>query len=245
MSSDPNDNFNNWMNNDPVRGDSKGVLPGGGGGDMGIDVHPDGVKKFSTQADGEAKNFTSSYQDGVTPLMAPSAKIGGSFMEAAHFSGRHGQAVQKNGMLSVDVFKGLLSLGQGARTIAINYINGDTTSAATMPQVLDAFDASAGNGLFDQGNGSGRPGQNGNDNPVSLPEPKPVEPGDFSNPNDPGFSQNIGLGDDANYTVPGAPDCQDIEMATPDSIIAVEQQFQDDLAHEDYEPAPYDPDDYR
>lgn len=245
MSGDPQDNYNNWLNNDPVRGSGTGGFPGGGGG-SGIEVRPDGVKRFSTQAEGEGQNFSSSYQDGVAPLMMPAAKIGGSFMEAAEFSGRHGQAIQKNGMFSQDVTIGLMALGIGARTIAINYLNGDTTSAATLPQVLDAFDASSGNGLRDQAAGAANPGPNGNDSPMSLPEPQPIEPGEFSNPNDPGFSQDIQLGDDGSYTVPGATDCLDIEMADPqDDIMPVEKQFRDDLEHQDWQPAPYDPENYR
>ncbi|MEJ7771121.1 MAG: hypothetical protein WKF51_04420 [Geodermatophilaceae bacterium] len=244
MSGDEN---NNWLNSDPVKGDAKDFLGGAGG--SGINVRPDGLKRFSTQAEAEAKNFVTGYGDGVVPLAQAAAKIGGSFQEAAQFSGRQGQAMQKTAKLSEDVFYGVSALGMGARTIAINYLNGDATSAATLPQVLDAFDASKGNGLRDQAAGEGQrrqSGPSGNDDRVRLPEAKPVDPAGFTNPNDPGLSEKVPLGDDANYTVPGTSDPSDVENADPqDDIMALEKKFRDDLAHQDYEPAPYDPDDYR
>ena len=238
MSGDEN---NNWLDSAPVAGDSTGGFPSG----SGIEVRPDGLKLFSTQAEGEAMNFATGYQEGVDPLMMASAQIGGSFQEAAQFSGRHGQAIQKTGMLSGDVSIGLTALGMGAKTIAIKYLNGDATSAATLPDVLDAFDVSKGNDLRDQVEAAGEPSKNGNGAPVGLPTAQSVDPDDFANPHDPGRSDTIQLGDNASYTVAGASDCLDIEMATPATTAPVEAQFGDDLATEKYQPAPYKPDDYR
>ncbi|MGI8720957.1 MAG: hypothetical protein ACR2JG_01880 [Geodermatophilaceae bacterium] len=239
------DENNNWLSKGPVKGDSSGGFPGG----SGIEVRPDGLKRFSTQAEGEAKNFTSGFQDGVMPLTSASARIGGSFMEAAQFSARHGQAIEKTTDLSKDVYIGLASLGKGAQTIAINYINGDATSAATLPEVLAAFDPSKANGLREQiegaGQGSGT-GNSGGGNLSRLPEGHADQSDTSSrNPNDPAFSNTIKLGDNASYTVPGAADCQDIEVMDREDFEAVESQVRDDLAKENYQPAPYNPDDYR
>lgn len=241
MSGDEN---NTWLDSAPVKGDSANFLTPGrsGGGDSGIEVRPDGVKKFSTQAVEESKSFMSGYQDGVMPLMMETNKVGGSFWEAAYFSAMQGRAVQMTTLLNEDVRKGLDALGMGARTIAINYVNGDTTSAATLPEVRDAFDASKNNGLHQAGT---RPGSHGNGNLNVLPPAEDVETDDFTNPNDPGVSHTIQLGDNGSYTIPGATDCLDIEMATPEGVSDVVNQYQDDLAHQNYEPAPYDPDDYR
>lgn len=238
MSGDEN---NIWLDNPPVEGDSTA-----GFGGRGIDVHPDGVKRFSTQAEAEAKQYSSGFADGVMPLMQASAQIGASFQEAAQFAGRHAQAFTATTMLSRDVTIGLAALGMGARTIAINYLNSDATSAATLPDVLGAFDTSGGNGLREQiEQAQQAPAETGNDNTVRLPEPQPVDADDFTNPNDPGFANTIDLGDNASYTIPGAPDCLDIEMAGPETTQGVQAQYQDDLATVDYEQAPYDPDSYR
>ncbi len=240
MSGDEN---NNWINSAPVKGDSTGGFPGG----SGIEVRPDGLKLFSTQAEGEAKNFTTGFIDGFMPLTQQAGQIGMSFQEAANFAGRHGEAINATSMLGKDATVGLLALGLGAKTIAINYINGDATSAATLPQVLDAFDASKGNGLRDdleRTDQEARAGS-GKDKTVRLPEATPVDTDDFHNPTDPGFSKTIELGDNASYTVPGASDCLDIEMAGPETTNPVTEQYRDDLTKENYQPAPYDPDDYR
>ncbi len=238
MSGDEN---NKWLDNAPVKGDSSGGFPGG----SGINVRPDGLKLFSTQAEGEAENFTSSYQDGVAKLIMASAQIGGSFQEAAQFSGRHIQAIQKTEMLRQDASIGIAALGMGARTISINYLNGDATSAATLPQVLDAFDTSNGNGLRAQIEGSGQQSGGGNGNTSRLPEGHVVDTSNTGNPNHPGFSKTIELGDNASYTVPGASDCLDIEMLDRNDVEPVQLQVRDDLAKEEYQPAPYNPDDYR
>ncbi|MDQ3716429.1 MAG: hypothetical protein M3381_10530 [Actinomycetota bacterium] len=239
------DENNNWLTKGPVKGDSTGGFPGG----SGIEVRPDGLKLFSTQAEGEAKNFSSGFQDGVMPLSSASARIGSSFMEAAQFSARHGQAIAKTTELSKDVTIGLASLGMGAKTIAINYINGDATSAATLPEVLDAFDATKSNGLREmiEGDGQGtRGGNSGGGNLVRLPEGHADQSNTSSrNPNDPAFANTIKLGDNASYTVPGAPDCQDIEVMDREDFQAVESQVRDDLAKENYKQAPYNPDNYR
>lgn len=242
MSGDEN---NDWMNSAPVRGDSSGGFPSAG---EGINVRPDGVKRFSTQALEESQHFTTGFMNGVMPLTQASARIGSSFTEAAQFSARHKQALEKTNMLQEDVSIGVSALGFGAMTIAINYINGDATSAATMSDVESAFQA-RGNGLREmmEPNGQGpSAGNNGGGNVTRLPDP---EPADDSTPtrnvNDPGSWQTIDLGDDATYTVPGAPDCLDLEMMDRDDIESVESTVRDDLAHEEYEVAPYDPDDYR
>lgn len=233
------DENNNWLNDTPTEGDSTGGFPSGGG----IDVRPDGVKLFSTQADGEARNFSSNYADGVAPLTEQVGRIGASFQEAAYFTGQHGQGVQTVGLLGQDVSIGLTALGMGARTIAINYLNADATSAATLPDVVDAFDASSGNGLRDMVNQSGELSPTGQDNPMSLPEAEPVTAEDFAGGDT--EDETIALGSNDEYTIPGdSPD--DIELLDyNDDLAPLEQQHRDDLGQVDYEAAPYDPGEYR
>lgn len=232
------DENNNWLKDTPVTGDSTGGFPSGGG----IDVRPDGVKRFSTQAQGEAQSFTSNYADGIAPLQGQTARIGSSFQEAAYFSGQHGQGVQRMGLLTTDVSIGLTALGVGARTIAINYLNADATSAASLPEVLDAFDASSGNGLRDQIMSSGELPATGQDNPVGLPDAEVITADEFTGDTDDG---TIALGSDAEYTLPG-DSSDDIEgLDYQDDLAPLEQQHRDDLGQVDFEPNPYNPDDYR
>lgn len=221
---------NDWLDSSPTRGNNKSVLPGSsnGGAPAGIDVHPDGVKLFSSQASGEAEDFQNNIQGGVTPLMQQTAKIGATFMEAADFAGRHGQGVEKLLTFSNDAMKGYLALSVGASTIAINYVNGDTTSAATMENVQSAFDVSGGKGIFN-GTAAGAPASapTGQDNPIKLPEADGSAPTVY----DPHASRTIELGNGSTYVVPGdAPN--DLEQLDPqDDIASWNEKFRDDLAH--------------
>lgn len=223
---------NDWLDSSPTRGNNKSVLPGLNSSSMpaGIDVEPDGVKLFSSQTFGEADEFFTNVQDGVLPLLQQTAKIGGSFMEAADFMGRHGQGVEKLVLFSEDARKGYVALSFGASTIAINYINGDATSAATMENVQSAFDVSGGKGIFN-GTPAGEPADDhptGQGAPIKLPEPNGAAPTVY----DPHASRTIELGDNGStYVVSGdAPD--DLERLDPqDDIASWNEKFRDDLAH--------------
>jgi hypothetical protein len=225
------------LDNAPVKGDSSGGFPGG----SGINVRPDGLKLFSTQAQGEAMNFSKGYAEGVAPLTMGSGQIGASFQEAAQFSARHMAAIDKIVQLNAHVGEGLMAFWAGAHTIAVNYLDGDAMSAAT---VLNVFAPSKGNGVNDQVEGGGQ--QSGGGGTSRLPEGKVVDTENTSKPNHPGLPQTIDLGDNASYTMPGAPNCLDIEMATPEASKAVQEPVHEHLAKVGgYEPAPYDPDNYR
>lgn len=233
---------NKWLDSAPTAGDGTGgnAMPGHGM----IDVKPDGVKLFSTQADGEAKDFQSNFADGVAPLMGQSAKIGAPFYEASDFAEKHGQGFEAMGLFHADAQKGLIALSQGARTVAMNYLDGDSTSAATMTDVEHAFDVSGGKGLFNAptpADGSAPP--TGQQHPGTLPPAQTVDPDDYAT--NPDVTESIPLGDHDSYTIP-AEGSDDIERLDPqDDIQETEKKFQDDLADQDFEPAPYSPDDYR
>lgn len=191
---DPN---NKWLNNAPTKGDKAGGqgFPSG----TGIDVKPDGVKLFSTQATGEAEDFVQSAANGVLPLQEQIGKIGASFQEAEYFMQQHSQGFERLAMFNKDAMQGMMALGVGARTIAIDYVNADTTTAAKMSDVEQAFDVAGGKGFV---NGASTGGENNNprgqDNPVKLPEAQRPSPQDYG-PTDP---NTVKLGTRDIYQIP-------------------------------------------
>ncbi len=218
------DSNNNWLDSTPTRGNASAFVPGG----SGIDVSPDGVKLFSTQATGEANDFRVSSQQGVQSLMGQASQIGASFMEADGFGVQHSAGLEAMMMFTGDAGIGLMALGQGAQTIAINYINGDATSAATMKDVESAFDVAGGNGLRTTPNGAGTAPQTGQGNSSALPPPSTAGNTPNYAPHDPHADQTITQGD-GSYTVPGdAPN--DLERIDPQDIRNTDMQFRDDLA---------------
>lgn len=200
------------LNASPTRGDAKGGgFPGGGGGE-GIDVKPEGLKLFSSQALGDVKDFQSATGDVMPSLMEQSAKIGVSFREASDFAAVHSQGVGAIGKLSGDASKGLMALSLGAMSIGNKYLDGDATSAATMKDVQNAFDVSGGKGFFngaDAPDGKGPTGQGGGGRPGSLPEAEPITADDVRNSERPSYP-----------------------IADPQDIRDVEKQTLDDLAKE-------------
>lgn len=196
------DEDNNWLNRTPTQGNPTGGAPTGGA--AGIDVQPDGVKLFGSQATGEAETFVKNFKDGVSKLIMEGAGIGASFQEAEYFVKQHADGINQLSVLTGDVTQGLVAFGLGARTVALKYQFADTTSAATMSDVQSAFDVSGGKGYHDQP--APPPGPTGQQAPVKLPPPQYVDSSDMAsyNPNDPSRTEVIGLGDNAFYIVPGA-----------------------------------------
>jgi len=217
-----------WLDRAPTTGDATKFLTGGGGGG-GIDVNPDGVKLFSTQATGEANDFRMSNLNGVMKLQPEASQIGESFYEAAYFSLEHEAGAEALRMFTEDAGKGLMALGQGAQTIAIDYINGDATTAATMQDVQSAFDVSGGTGMFN------RPVPAETQAPTSagggttegvLPPPQPAGEQD-NTPYDPNAARTVSLGQ-GSYTIPAdAPD--DLERIDLSEVGEFRQKFEDDL----------------
>ncbi|MDQ3734963.1 MAG: hypothetical protein M3400_13405 [Actinomycetota bacterium] len=218
-----------WLNRSPTEGDANAFMPGSGGGG-GIDVNPDGVKVFASQANGEAADFRTSLSNGVNELIPEAAKIGNPFYEAEAFALEHGAGVEALMLFSQDAGKGLMALGMGAASIAVTYINGDATSSATLSDVQNAFDVSGGTGMF---NGPSAPDQN-----------QAATPGDrLGNatgrdehqnyvPRDPHAAHTIDLGRNDSYTIPGdAPD--DLERLDNNELRDVHRKFADDLEKTD------------
>jgi len=117
-----------------------GTIQDGTGGGSGIDVRPDAVRQFGTRAGAEAKDFMGQAQDSESSLTSQAAGIGSPFQEAEYFNQQHTQGVEKLALFNNDAAIGLNSLGMGATSISSTYVNGDTTSAATMNDVEQAFD---------------------------------------------------------------------------------------------------------
>lgn len=211
-----------WLDSAPTKGDASAFLPGGG-----IDVQTDGVKVFSTEATGEAKDFMSSASHGMQSLLGQAGAIGPTFQEAEGFLLQHGAGTEALGMFTTDASIGIRALGQGAQTIAINYINGDTTSAATMKDVEGAFDVAGGNGLRTAPNGAGKDTTTGQDHPGSLPPPGAASHRPDYTPYDPHADKTITVGD-GGYTIPGdAPN--DLENIDLDDVRNTDGKFRDDL----------------
>ncbi len=229
---DPN---NKWLNNAPTKGDGKSFM-GGSGGSQGIDVSPDGVKQFSGQAMGEFKDFMSNFSRGVVPLAQQHAKIGPAFMEAEYFINTVTQANNRLVQFQTDAGNGLMALGTGASAIAINYINGDATSAATMSDVEHAFDTSNGTGYRNAPvDPNAPPKVTGQDAPVSLPKADYVDPRDFTR--DPNAPETINLGPNDSYTIP-ASGPNDLErMGIQEEAGKLAQKYGDDLKDQDWTPA--------
>ncbi|MDQ3733074.1 MAG: hypothetical protein M3400_03580 [Actinomycetota bacterium] len=216
------DENNPWLDRTPTKGDAKKFLPGGMS-PPGIDVSPDGVKVFSTQADGEAKDFHRSLGSGVTPLLGQPGLIGASFIEAADFADKLGQGIESMMLFNADVGIGLQALSLGAQTIAILYVNGDATSEATMNDVLGAFDISKGNPL--------RPKPGAEAPTTSQKVRSYISPDHLDRdytPYDPHAPKTISLGKDGSYTVPGDA-ADDLERVNQSALRDVDKQFRDDL----------------
>lgn len=225
---DPN---NRWLNNAPTTSDGANFMTMGMGGDGapgGINVSPDGVKQFSSQTCAEAMDLMKNFQDGVYPLARETGNIGGSFIEAAYFVGEAGQGMERLSAFQADVSDGLRALGLGARTIALNYINGDATSAATMSDVEGAFDVSGGRGFKDMPVDPDAVRPVGQDAPQQMPQANQV----FDLPErDPNGAQPIPLGSRDSYTVPAAA-ADDLERRNMQDLQELGQQYGDDLKHE-------------
>lgn len=198
------------LNASPTKGDAKGGgFPGGGGGE-GIDVKPDGLRLFSSQAQGDAEDFMSAYGDVMPSLTQQGAKIGASFREASDFAAMHSQGAGALAMLSGDAGKGLMALGVGAQSIASKYLDGDATSAATMKDVQNAFDVSGGKGIFNGGDapaGKGPTGQGGGAGQGSLPGAGDRCPTD-----------DVRNGDRPSYPIADPEDIRDVEQKTLDDL---------------------------
>ncbi len=227
---DYTDSNNRWLNNAPTTSDGTNFLSlgmGSGGSPGGIDVSPDGVKQFSSQTCAEAMDLMRNFNDGVTPLGRETGNIGGSFVEAAHFLGGASQGMERLSRFQADAQDGLNALGRGAYTIAINYINGDATSAATMSDVESAFDIAGGRGYNNAPvDNSAPPPPTGQDAPVSLPAANNV---DNLPQRDPNGAQNIPLGSRDSYTVPAAG-ADDLERRNfQQDLEDLPQKYADDL----------------
>jgi len=223
---DPN---NRWLNNAPTTSDGKNFLSmgmGGGGAPGGIDVSPDGVKQFSSQSCAEAMDLMMNFNDGVMPLARETGKIGGSFIEAAYFLGEASQGMERLAKFQADASAGVLALGQGAYSIALNYINGDATSAATMSDVERAFDVAGGRGFKNAPVDDTAPRPTGQDAPSRMPKANDL--GDLPQ-RDPNGAQNIPLGSRDSYTVP-ASGADDLERRNfQQDLEDLPQQYADDL----------------
>ncbi len=221
MGADETTREGGWLDRAKTEGDASAFLPGGG---QGINVSPDGVKVFASQVNGESTDFVKSSSDGVMSMAGESNRIGASFMEAEAFALDHAAGFEALTMFSTDVHKGLMALGTGAASIAITYLNGDTTTAATLKDVQDAFDVSGGQGMF---NGPQAPA--GPDRAATGGNTLPRGPvgDDHYNTYDPHDSRTIHTGD-GTYTVPADAN-DDLERLDPNELREVYQQYADDL----------------
>lgn len=131
-----------WLTRTDTSG-ADDVLSFLGSGGSGVRVEPDALKDFSGLTTAQGVAFQSGYVNGVLSLVPTATSIGTSTSEAAAFAAKHQYVVQQMQMLAQDVGIGLGALGQGAQTIALNYLDADATQAATMAQVTDAFSPDA------------------------------------------------------------------------------------------------------
>lgn len=223
MSADDTNRSGGWLDRGRTEGDASAFLPGGGS--RGIEVSPDGVKVFASQANGEAEDFQRSSTEGMLSLQSEAGTIGRSFLEAEAFNLQHDAGLEALGLFTTDAGKGLMALGAGAASIAITYINGDTTSAATLKDVQDAFDVSGGRGMFNRPTPEGNPDQastGGNTLNGGAPGRD-----DHANIYDPHAAKDIRTGE-GTYTVPAdAPD--DLERLDPSEIRETTEKWRDDL----------------
>lgn len=111
---------------------------------MGVRVEPDVLKTFSQQTGAEAMAFRSSVGNGVNPLLQLASTIGAGTEATGHFASVHGDRVQQLMAFAQDVGVGLAAFSAGSSTIALNYVDSDSTQSATMQQVVSAFHPPAG-----------------------------------------------------------------------------------------------------
>jgi len=209
----------------------------------GVRVEPDQLKSFSADTSAQAAAFQTGYSNGVASLFEPAYQIGGSTTEASAFLSKHGYVMQQMQMLAQDVGIGLAALGQGAQTIALNYLDSDATQSATMNEVNGAF-APQGNadslrhGMTEAAAQATQADQDVVDGMVAaLPAPDDMTPdADAADaPVDPRASETpIALGDSGDtYTIPAD---DDIETTDSDDLYRADaRRMQDDGDH--YDPA--------
>jgi hypothetical protein len=116
------------------QGDVFGALSG-----SGVRVETDQLKTFSTGTLAQAQAFQQAFSNGVSSLLGQASQVGASTTEAAEFSKKHAEVIQQLAAFTQDAGIGLMALGQGAQTIAINYVDSDATQSATLSQVTAAF----------------------------------------------------------------------------------------------------------
>lgn len=106
---------------------------------LGVRVEPDVLKTFAQGTGAEAMAFNSTVSNGVYPLLELAANIGASTESTGHLAALHGERVQQLMAFAQDVGVGLAAFSSGSSTIALNYVDSDSTQAATMQQVTSAF----------------------------------------------------------------------------------------------------------
>jgi hypothetical protein len=210
----------------------------------GVHVETDQLKSFSTGTLAQAQAFQQAFTDGVNSLLGQASQVGASTTEAAAFSKKHAEVIQQLALFTQDAGIGLMALGQGAQTIAINYVDSDATQSATLSQVTAAFspdpqsEQSLRYAMTNPATGTGDTEVTAEDqrvaDAITLPEPDDLTP-DQDAPDasdDPRASDQVidlgGSGD--TYTVPAD---DDIELVDPM-----------DNAHDDQERVMDDGDDY-
>lgn len=107
---------------------------------MGVRVEPDALKTFSQRTGAEAMAFNGTVQNGIYPLLELTSTIGAGTEATGHFATTHGARVQQLLAFAQDVGVGLAAFSSGSSTIALNYVDSDSTQSATMQQVTSAFD---------------------------------------------------------------------------------------------------------
>ncbi|KQS73743.1 hypothetical protein [Modestobacter sp. Leaf380] len=111
---------------------------------MGVRVEPDVLKTFSAQTGAEAAAFNANVASGIGSLMQLASGVGAGTQSSAHLAGTHGDRVQQLMAFAQDVGVGLAAFSAGSSTIALNYVDSDSTQSATMQQVTSAFAPPAG-----------------------------------------------------------------------------------------------------
>ena len=106
---------------------------------MGVRVEPDVLKTFSQQTGAETMAFRSSVANGIYPLLQLASTIGAGTQATGHLAATHGDRVQQLMAFAQDVGVGLAAFSSGSSTIALNYVDSDSTQAATLQQVQSAF----------------------------------------------------------------------------------------------------------
>ncbi len=106
---------------------------------MGVRVEPDVLKTFAQQTGAQAMAFNGSVQNGIQSMLPLASGIGAGTEASGQLSKVHGERMQQLMAFVQDVGVGLAAFSSASSTIAINYVDSDSTQSATMQQVQGAF----------------------------------------------------------------------------------------------------------